>query len=153
MSSNLGTDQCKCGYKFGIPDFVGKPIEFRQCGDYRPEMGTKLICPKCGIVYFGWIRTGYEFWGRECRDYFDKPQLPSHNGIPSRKNCDQGKFAKRYNIPIWNERQKTSDVIELGFYQIDLSFYETGRDEGKGIDDELPAGLITEDHELTRWTY
>jgi hypothetical protein len=54
MSRNICEDTCSCGYQFGIPDFVGKPIEFRQYSNDAPVAGVKLPCPTCDIVYFGW---------------------------------------------------------------------------------------------------
>ena len=144
MSTNLCTDACTCGYKFGIPDFVGKPIEFRKYGDYRPQLGTKLICPSCGIVYFGWIRSGYDYWSRESLEYFDKDTLPKVYPFESRENKEKGKFAKRY------EFQGKSHVSQLGFYQIDIAYYETYRDEGIGVDTDSPSHLCAEDCPLTR---
>jgi len=142
MSTNLCKDTCDCGFLFNLKDFVDKPVEFRQKSDYAPQMGVKLVCLDCGMVYFGWIRRSHTFWEgvKEC---FDKDIIsyPYISGNSNTKNTNKGKFAKRIG----------DDIYELGCYQIDLSYYETFNDEGEGIEVEEPHGLIEEDHELTRW--
>jgi len=140
MTVNLCTDKCeKCNYQFGLADFIGQPIEFRQYGDYKPNMGTKLRC-KCGKVYFGWIREDYQFWGSNTKDQFENDKINFGYGEIDRKNIHKGKFAKRVG----------NSVVELGYYQIDLAYYENYNNEGEGIDTDSPKYLITEDHELTR---
>jgi len=147
MSRNLCQDNCDCGYVFGLKDFIGKPVEFRKYYDYAPKMGTKLICPECGIVYFGYIRDGYDYWGREQSDrkkaFLD--EIDYGNGH-IHTNREKGKFVKQST----NHLGETY-VESLGFYQIDLSYYESYNDEGEGIETEKPAFICTEDDERTRW--
>ena len=148
MSRNLCQDNCDCGYIFGIKDFIGKPIEFRKYYDYAPNMGTKLTCPDCGKVYFGWIREGYSYWGddQKSRERAFQDKLDYGNGrvFP---NHQKGKFAKKTTNPITGKNH----VEDLGYYQIDLSYYEAYNDEGVGEDTDDPAYLCTEDDEVTRW--
>ena len=146
MSRNLTQDNCDCGYVFGIHDFVGQPVEFRKYFDYAPQMGTKLTCPECGIVYFGYIRQGHDFWGEEKeRAFEDSFNVGGH----SWDNDNKGKFVKKVTSLGGNERIER--IESLGYYQIDLSYYESYNDEGAGIDTEYPAHLCVEDDEQTRW--
>lgn len=154
MSSNLGQSTCLCGHQFTLGSFHGQPIEFRQIGDYAPQMGCKLVCPSCGKVYFGWIRHDYEYWSRDSLQEFDKDTVQIAGRMV--ENSMKGKFAKRIAVHSHmsggigdNER-----VVQLGFNQIDLSFYETGRDEGEGVDDPNPSYIFTDDsHPLTDWMH
>lgn len=144
MSCNLCTDKCvKCGYRFDIGDFRGKPLEFRRSGKYPPVPGVKLVC-SCGMVYFGWYRHDYQWWSEDSIDYFDKDKYPNHHGRLI-DNEHKGKFANRFD---------DGKTIHLGYYKIDISYYEAYSDEGEGVDDPSPHGLFTEHtDELTRWDY
>lgn len=148
MSRNLCQDNCKCGYVFGIKDFIGKPIEFRKYYDYAPHMGTKLVCPDCGTVYFGWMRQDYEFWGssQEDRQRAFNDENVYGNGLVF-PNHEKGKFVKKTINPFSGEEH----IESLGYYQIDLSYYESFNDEGVGEDTDNPAHLCTKDDERTRW--
>lgn len=146
MSTNLCTDKCvtmDCDYQFNLPDFVGQPIEFRQYARYKPQMGTKLICPKCKTVYFGWIREDWTFWGKSIEG-FDKNYV-----------CYDFEYSKETHINHHKDkfavRMEDGSLVELGYYQIDIAYYDTYRDEGEGIDVEKPAYLTTKDCEVTRW--
>ena len=135
MSRNLCTDTCVCGkYQFSLKDFVGKPIEFRKYGPYVPHMGCKLFCPECGKIYFGWVRICDHFW--------ETPE-DAFNLIIGREK-DKGKFVHRFS---------DGHLEQTGYYQIDLSFYETFNDEGEGIDTKDPAYLLTENDSTTHWEY
>lgn len=142
MSRNLCKDSCDCGYVFGLNDFTGKTVEFRKYYDYAPHMGVKLPCPKCDKVYFGYIREGFDYWGDNEKAFVDEFNVNGQK-IP---NKQKGKFVKK---------QKTEDgddlIMSLGYYQIDLSYYESYNDEGEGVDTDNPAYLCTEDDEKTRW--
>jgi hypothetical protein len=105
-------------------------------------MGVKLICPNCGKVYFGWIRSGFDFWNNK-KDAFNDEVC---YGGKSFVNEEKGKFVKKYIDSKGNEC-----FTDLGYYQIDLSYYETFNDEGEGIDSKTPSYLCTEDDERTRW--
>jgi len=147
MSRNLCQDNCDCGYVFGIKDFIGQPIEFRQYGDYAPQMGTKLICPECKKVYFGWIRKAFNYWGESQEDrkraFNDSNEYIHGYVFP---NEQKGKFVNKITD------HKGKEYIErLGYYQIDISYYEAYNDEGVGEDTDDPAYLCTEDNEKTRW--
>jgi hypothetical protein len=144
MSRNLTKDNCDCGYVFGIKDFVGQPVEFRKYFDYAPQMGSKLVCPECDTVYFGYIRTGFDYWGdNKERAFEDNYSINGHNW----DNDQKGKFVKKTTSLGGHER-----IESLGYYQIDLSYYESYNDEGVGTDEcDTPAFLCTEDDERTRW--
>lgn len=141
MSRNLCRDTCFCDYQFTIADFVGKPIEFRQYGRYSPCLGCKLICPQCGKVFFGYIRYGDHYWD-EPKKAFEKRNFDGIGTIPNRH---YGKFARKVKCG------SRETYEHLGYYQIDLSYYETYNDEGEGIDTDKPAYLTQEDNLLTRW--
>jgi len=147
MSRNLCQDNCDCGYVFGIKDFIGQPIEFRKYYDYAPQMGTKLTCPECKKVYFGWIRKGHDFWGTSqadrCKSVQDELIYPNHEPI---KNHQKGKFVK-----VSENLDGKPYFEDLGYYQIDISYYESYNDEGIGKDDDDPAHLCKEDDDRTRW--
>lgn len=151
MSRNLCQDNCDCGYVFGIKDFVGQPIEFRKYYDYAPQMGTKLVCPECGKVYFGWVRKEHEYWGHTQEDrkraFQDELDYRGYGIDKVVKNEYKGKFAKKSINPITNKEY----IEDLGYYQIDLSYYESYNDEGEGVDCDKPSYLCTEDDEVTRW--
>lgn len=145
MGSNRCSSKCDCGYQFNLGSFRGQFIEFRKTSDYAPIMGCKLICPCCNKVYFGWIRHEHEFWGRESLDQFDQEFIHCHI-LGTRKNHNRGKFAKRITIPpILNDGKSEEKAIELGCNEIDTAYYESGRDEGEGIDTETPSYLFTDD--------
>lgn len=147
MSSNLNRDKCDCGYQFNLSDFRGKPVEFRQSGDYCPQMGVKLVCPKCDKVYFGWIDRDHSYWGDDTKHQFDKEYINIGHGYVL-ENRHVGKFAKR----VLNPLDDKECVVDLGSYRIDLSYYETHSDEGQGIDTDNPSDLFTKcGHELTWW--
>jgi hypothetical protein len=143
MSRNLTQDNCDCGYVFGIHDFVGRPVEFRKYFDYAPQMGTKLTCPMCGIVYFGYIRQGHDYWG-ENKEVAFTDELDICGQIW--ENKEKGKFVKRVTDLKGKER-----IESLGYYQIDLSYYESYNDEGVGVDTVTPSHLCVSDDEQTRW--
>jgi len=142
MSINLAKDNCDCGYVFGIKDFTGKPCEFRQHQNYRPLMGVKLICPNCNKVYFGWIRSGFNFWENKKNAFND---VNTYGGQKF-KNKEKGKFVEKYITP-----NGTEAIRDLGYYQIDLSYYENFNDEGEGVDTDNPADICLKDDEKTRW--
>ncbi len=146
MSSNLCQDNCvKCGHVFTLGSFRGQPIEFRQRGQYVPQMGCKLVCP-CGMVYFGYIRTDHKYWSNP-EDAFSEYVCGAHRFGISRKNEYFGKFARRYKHADGRET-----FMDLGYYQIDLSYYESFNDEGEGVDSAKPGYLFAkEDDETTRW--
>ena len=137
MSRNLCKDQC-CGNKIKLADLVGKPLEFRKYYDYRPTPGVKWRCPKCERVFFIHIRSGHTHWG-DTKNQFDKDDI-NYGRLYSCKNANKNKFAKRTD----------HGVEELGWYEFDMSYYETYNDEGEGVDTNEPAHLCTEDDERTR---
>lgn len=141
MSSNLCQDDCaKCGRVVTLGDLRGLAIEFRQTGKYAPSLGCKFICPDCGTVYFAWVRTDYQFWSDPFDAFEDEKVLPDGRRFP---NTEKGKFAYRMD---------NGHCFQLGYYQIDLAYYETGRDEGEGIDVPNPSKLFTaDDDHRTRW--
>lgn len=142
MSRNLCKDQC-CGKRVGLADLIGKPLEFRKYCDYRPTPGVKWTCPTCNRTYFIHIRTGFTNWG-DLKDQFENDVIDFGYGHVH-KNTNKGKFAKR------GHDHKGNEVIhELGWYEFDMSFYETYNDEGKGVDTDDPAYLCTEEDERTR---
>ena len=146
MSRNLCKDQC-CGVKIKLADLVGKPLEFRKYYDYAPTPGVKWQCPECKRFFFVQIRTGHDYWGvdQEHRGRFDKDVLDYPNG-QSFKNDQKGKFAKRTT-----DHKGQEYVADLGYYQLDMSFYESYNDEGDGTDTDDPAYICKKDDERTRW--
>lgn len=144
MSRNLCRDDCvQCGYTFTLADFRGKPLEFRKYYRYNPTWGVKLVCPDCGKVYFGWIRYDDKFWS--------KPE-------------DALKDRLGYGGDSWPNENKDKFVIEcvdhkgqkclqdIGYYTIDLSYYESYNDEGDGVDCADPVYIWLEaDYPLGRW--
>jgi len=143
MSRNLCKDQC-CGHRIGLADLAGKPIEFRKYYDYSPHPGVKWLCPICNRAYFVWIRTGHTNWGNDLKEQFDK-DLIDYGGGNIYPNTSKGKFARR----IKNHNNEPC-VEELGWYEFDMSYYESFNDEGEGIDTDDPAYLCTDDDERTR---
>ena len=142
MSRNLCKDQC-CGRKIKLADLMGKPLEFRKYHDYRPMPGVKWQCPVCKRVYFISLHTGHEYWGESLKHQFENDYIEYYNGY-RQPNNDKGKYAKR--IQFMGKEQ----VTELGWYEFDMSFYETYNDEGEGKDTDQPAYLCQEDDERTR---
>jgi hypothetical protein len=140
MSSNLCRDNCVCGkYTFTLGDFIDKPIEFRQTGRYPPRLGTKLECPVCKKVYFAWVRYGDTYWSDPADAGKDYVRYPGHDSIV---NVFKGKFAYQHEGNWYN----------LGYYTIDLAYYETGRDEGVGLEVLNPAyQWLGVDEPLTKW--
>jgi hypothetical protein len=143
MSRNLCKDKC-CGIRIKLADLVGQPLEFRKYADYHPVPGVKWICPKCKRAYFVHIRTHYRYWGEDNLQNFDQEMLhyPGQNAM---MNQDKGKFAKRVKDLDGRER-----VEELGYYEFDMSFYESYNDEGEGKDVKRPAYWCGKDDERTR---
>jgi hypothetical protein len=143
-SRNLCKDQC-CGQRLRLADLVGKPLEFRKYYDYAPRPGVKWTCPICNRTYFVWIRTGHTHWGDGLKHQFEEEYI--NYGFGHRhKNTSRGKHAKRTINPITGEES----IEELGWYEFDMSFYESFNDEGEGKDTDDPAHLCTEDDERTR---
>ena len=142
MSINLARDNCDCGYVFEIQDFTGQPCEFRQYQNYRPMMGVKLVCPDCGKVYFGWIRSGFNYWHNKKDAFKDELTYAGHTF----KNEQKGQFVEKQTNYDGKEH-----IIDLGYYQIDISYYESFSDEGIGKDTDNPPCLCTKDDEKTRW--
>lgn len=155
MSTNRNKSTCDCGHQFTLGSFRGQPIEFRQNGDYAPQPGCKLTCPDCGKVYFGWIRSEWEFWSNESMEEFDKDEYTCPVTGKMRKNYQKGKFAKRITVPaILNNGVEKEQVVHIGYNQIDTAYYESRRDEGQGIDTDTPRDLFTGDtHEQTDWLH
>lgn len=143
MSRNLCKDEC-CGNKIKLSELVGKPLEFRKYYDYCPQPGVKWTCPVCNRTYFVWIRVGHTNWGEDLKHQFENDHIDFGNGHVY-PNTNKGKFAKR------TQNHKGEEVImELGWYEFDMSFYESFNDEGKGEDVNDPAYLCEEDDERTR---
>lgn len=143
MSRNLCKDQC-CGHRIELSELVGKPLEFRKYYDYRPVPGVKWQCPTCNRVYFIIIRTGHDYWGKNLKEQFDKDEISFGNGHVH-ENTNKGKFARRTKNFNGEEH-----IEELGWYEFDMSFYESYNDEGEGKDIDNPAHLCTKDDEKTR---
>lgn len=66
MSRNLCTSSC-CENVVRLSDLRGKPIEFRQCHNDPPVIGTRWDCPSCGTAYFAWWRDAQ--WSHERMDW------------------------------------------------------------------------------------
>lgn len=146
MSTNLCRDTCDCGYRFCLEDFRGQPVEFRQYGRFVPNMGVKLTCPVCAKVYFGWIRSSTEFWGEprtalEAQSRFPRRIEQDEDGEYTNLNELRGSFV--YTTPSdWTSSYSTPRVLETGYYEIDLAYYESYSDEGVGIDTLTPNCLF-----------
>lgn len=154
MTTNRGTSKCDCGHQFNLGSFRGQAVEFRQVGDYAPQMGCKLICPACGKVYFGWIRHEFSYWGDKSLQEFDQDTIRAPDGKVY-PNEAKGKFAKRIECPgFLNGCGSTERIVHLGLNQIDTAYYETFRDEGEGVDTNDPSYLFAADtHYLTDWNH
>jgi len=142
MSRNLCKDKC-CGNYVRLADLIGKPLEFRKYYDYRPVPGVKWTCPICNRVYFIHLRTGHTNWG-DLKHQFENDTINYSNGhiFP---NTNKGKFARRTK-----DHHGQEYIEELGWYEFDMSYYETYNDEGEGKETDDPAYLCTEDDERTR---
>lgn len=128
MTTNLMTDKC-CGIQVKLEDLVGKPIEFRRCGRYAPQIGTRWDCPKCGTAYFVLWTHRPQFWGYEGRRQAlnDNIRLPSGKVIPNRH---KGRFIVEGEF---------GTPIETGVFELDLSYYESFRDEPVPDEEEKEA--------------
>ena len=143
MSRNLCKDQC-CGKRINLADLVGQPLEFRKYYEYAPRPGVKWTCSTCHRTYFVWIRTGHTHWGENLKHQFENDNINYGNG-EVHPNRSKGKYARRTK----NHRGEEY-IEELGWYEFDMSFYETFNDEGEGKDTDDPPYLCTEDDERTR---
>lgn len=119
MSRNLCTSSCpKCGYQVKLSDMRGKPVEFRRYGPYAPEIGVRFDC-QCGEVYFLMWHHRHEFWSDPSKA-FDDELVYGRTVIP---NTDKGKFV---SVTEFRGEKRYSNT---GFFDLDLSYYESFNDE------------------------
>jgi hypothetical protein len=57
----LANSSC-CHNVVRLSDLAGKEIEFRQYGEFAPQIGAKWICPTCSTEYFAYFNRSERFW-------------------------------------------------------------------------------------------
>lgn len=144
MSRNLCKSSCPhCGYLVRLSDLRGKPVEFRRYSQYAPVLGVRFDCP-CGQIYFAAWEHKDVSWSHEQlqNGQWNKPtfDFEIHGKAVSVPNYDQGRYAFKTG---------SGSVENMGYFTIDLSYYETYDDEmGMPLKDrEEPAHLCKDNAE------
>ena len=104
-------NSCCCDNTVRLADLAGKKIEFRQYGDFAPQIGTKWICPTCETEYFVYFQRKDQYW--KSVDDAPKKFLHDSKGVPY-ENEHQNKFVTK---------KKNGDLQDTGCYVLVLTYY------------------------------